>query len=205
VGHDESASALAGHSDPQLVDEFEAISSRFKKDEQRQLGQGEEEEEEPKEEEAEEGFKPIPDSPSRIKLAETSSPLSFLFGGVGDGRHLFASLLDIADQLRALPESRQQQQGSIHFTLLDIKAAVIARNLVVLALLERLSTFDPATRHENEDAIMVSPIILSCLCQTLTRVRLVVCARAWRGFVMLTSFVFRCRWPRRCSTRTWRS
>jgi Domain of unknown function (DUF4470) len=50
---------------------------------------------------------------------------SFIFGGIGDARHLFASLEDLLESCDAPNVKR------FHFTMVDIKAVVIARNLVM--------------------------------------------------------------------------
>ncbi|KAJ7121738.1 hypothetical protein C8R43DRAFT_74135 [Mycena crocata] len=53
--------------------------------------------------------------------------LSFLYGGVGDARHVFSTFLDIWYQSTDLIP--------MHFTLLDIQPAVLTRDLIFLLLL----------------------------------------------------------------------
>ena len=69
---------------------------------------------------------------NREMMAESSEPLSFFFGGIGDARHLFATIIT----LRALERDTQQlSQRQYHFTINDLKAGVLARDLVILRLL----------------------------------------------------------------------
>lgn len=59
--------------------------------------------------------------------------LAFLFGGVGDGRHAMATLIDAHNQYRSLsPE--QQQRFRMHLTLNDISGQLLAKDALVLAL-----------------------------------------------------------------------
>ena len=69
-------------------------------------------------------------------MTESSEPLSFFFGGIGDARHLFATLIT----LRALEQDTQQlAQRQYHFTINDLKAGALARDLVILSLLSDLT------------------------------------------------------------------
>ena len=69
-------------------------------------------------------------------MTESSEPLSFFFGGIGDARHLFATLIT----LRALERDTQQlAQRQYHFTINDLKAGALARDLVILSLLSDLT------------------------------------------------------------------
>lgn len=51
---------------------------------------------------------------------EELSSLSFLFGGVGDGRHAFATLFDANHQYQSLSETKQDK-FRLHMTLNDIR------------------------------------------------------------------------------------
>lgn len=72
-----------------------------------------------------------------IRLADLTdkeiSSLAFLFGGVGDGRHVMATLLDAHHQYRSLPPS-QQEKFRLHMTLNDISGQLLAKDVLVLAL-----------------------------------------------------------------------
>lgn len=69
-------------------------------------------------------------------MAESSEPMSFFFGGIGDARHLFATIIS----LRALErDTRQLEPRQYHFTINDLKAGALARGLVILSLLSDLA------------------------------------------------------------------
>ncbi|KAI0318122.1 hypothetical protein OF83DRAFT_1117752 [Amylostereum chailletii] len=63
--------------------------------------------------------------------------LAFLFGGVGDARHVYASLIGLHHAHARLSSARRNALHA-HFTLLDIHPTMLLRDLVVLMLLERL-------------------------------------------------------------------
>ncbi|OCL14552.1 hypothetical protein AOQ84DRAFT_308742 [Glonium stellatum] len=73
-----------------------------------------------------------------IYMSGPKETLSFLFGGIGDARHLYATLTSIAEaeyslSIDELPRRRW------HFTCVELKARSLARLLIVLLLLHRLS------------------------------------------------------------------
>ncbi|KAJ7441601.1 hypothetical protein B0H11DRAFT_2204687 [Mycena galericulata] len=59
--------------------------------------------------------------------SENQRELTFLFGGVGDARHVFSTFIDICAQ-------RPGPHVSVHFTLLDIQPAALARDLIMLLI-----------------------------------------------------------------------
>lgn len=66
---------------------------------------------------------------------DPSEPLSFLFAGIGDARHMYNTWISI----RAFEkEDQAADQRRYHFTINDIKAGALSRNLIVLELLARL-------------------------------------------------------------------
>lgn len=70
------------------------------------------------------------------KLAETSnhnSSLSFLCCGIGDARHLWATLNGISLHMRKGGDALKE----LHFTLVDLKPASLARILIMLRLLSQ--------------------------------------------------------------------
>ncbi|KAF9653241.1 hypothetical protein BDM02DRAFT_3125707 [Thelephora ganbajun] len=78
------------------------------------------------------------------------SNINFLFGGVGDGRHLLGTLIGLKSVHRSLSE-RQKTVARFHLTALDIHPASIARDLVFMLLLNELAdgqTIAPETRGE---------------------------------------------------------
>ncbi|CAJ2499920.1 Uu.00g027730.m01.CDS01 [Anthostomella pinea] len=60
----------------------------------------------------------------------TSQELSWMFAGVGDARNFYRTLIAIPNG-----EDRTGRKRRYHFTLLDLKPTVFARNLVILELL----------------------------------------------------------------------
>jgi hypothetical protein len=77
-----------------------------------------------------------PDSLWDSMLSESGrKKISLLFGGMGDCRNVFSTLTHILnDQVKGKLKAR-----SFHFALVDIKPAVIARDLVLFLLLDDLS------------------------------------------------------------------
>ncbi|KAF8968697.1 hypothetical protein BDZ97DRAFT_324231 [Flammula alnicola] len=64
------------------------------------------------------------------------SRLSYLFGGSGDARHVFGTLIDIVHKLH---DASGFESTRVHLTLIDIHPATLARNLVIFALIHRIS------------------------------------------------------------------
>ncbi|KAJ7607618.1 hypothetical protein DFH06DRAFT_1111847 [Mycena polygramma] len=65
--------------------------------------------------------------------------LAFLFGGVGDARHVFGTLIDLHETSRRMNQNRRSALR-VHITLLDIKEHALARDLVVMVLLSKIMT-----------------------------------------------------------------
>ncbi|KAF8876824.1 hypothetical protein BD779DRAFT_1695306 [Infundibulicybe gibba] len=63
--------------------------------------------------------------------------LSFLLGGVGDARHVYSSLIGAERAYLRLPHSKRDS-FRLHFNLLDIHPAPLARDLCVMLLLDQL-------------------------------------------------------------------
>lgn len=83
-----------------------------------------------------------------------SSPrqrLSFLFGGIGDARNLFQSIIDIAAHEGKYKTKKSRKE--YYFTIVDIKSAAIARNLVVLMLLD--TSLADGAPHEKSRKILL--------------------------------------------------
>ncbi|KAH8594225.1 hypothetical protein B0O99DRAFT_181427 [Bisporella sp. PMI_857] len=76
---------------------------------------------------------------------------SFLFAGIGDGRNLFATLGYI--NLMAVSESSLLSK-KFHFTLLDIKPAVFARDLLMFRLL--LDAAEESSTKSSETLVTLS-------------------------------------------------
>lgn len=69
-------------------------------------------------------------------LDKKNSPVSLFFGGIGDARNLYATLIDI---VRLERSSHSRKTRTYHATINDIKANALVRDLVVFYLLDDLS------------------------------------------------------------------
>ena len=67
-----------------------------------------------------------------------------MFCGVGDARHFYATLARIHDHTKSRPQLASKKY---HFTLLDLKPSMLARDLIIFSMLDdisRLSKDSPA-------------------------------------------------------------
>ncbi|KAI0315921.1 hypothetical protein OF83DRAFT_1129611 [Amylostereum chailletii] len=80
--------------------------------------------------------------------------LSFLFGGVGDARHVYGSIIGLYRAHNRAPSARRAQIKA-HITLLDIHPTMVARDLVVFMLMDLLvqGNESPASEIEIKGAI----------------------------------------------------
>ncbi|KAH9848533.1 hypothetical protein C2E23DRAFT_785783 [Lenzites betulinus] len=84
------------------------------------------------------------------------SHLSFLFGGVGDGRHALATIAGLFQSYKTLSKKRKSLFNT-HLTLLDIHPTAITRDLCMLMLLHQLTTAtDAVERAEIKATLMYS-------------------------------------------------
>jgi hypothetical protein len=79
--------------------------------------------------------------------------LSFLFGGIGDARNLFQTIIEVAAHER--DSKRKETYKDYHFTIVDIKSVTIARNLVILMLLDELSKLVHDTARAKSSKILL--------------------------------------------------
>ncbi|KDR74925.1 hypothetical protein GALMADRAFT_269119 [Galerina marginata CBS 339.88] len=79
----------------------------------------------------------LPENTHLLKLRDLTDKelgnLSFLFGGSGDARHIFGTLLHISQEARELP--KRQAQLKVHMLLVDIHPAALARVVLIFELL----------------------------------------------------------------------
>ncbi|KAJ6457420.1 hypothetical protein C8R47DRAFT_1203442 [Mycena vitilis] len=82
---------------------------------------------------------PACETPLKIQSMpdEDLSRLSFIFGGVGDARNVYSTLVGLHRAHKKLDE-RRQGVFRVHITLLDIHPTALARDLCVLLLLNQL-------------------------------------------------------------------
>jgi Domain of unknown function (DUF4470) len=91
------------------------------------------------------------DAPLRIHPnSPNQDHFSFLFGGIGDARHLFTSLQDLLESCES-PNSKR-----FHFTMVDIKAVVIARDLVMFYIFKHCGRFTKEQMKIDMEAIEVN-------------------------------------------------
>ncbi|KAF8970597.1 hypothetical protein BDZ97DRAFT_1914492 [Flammula alnicola] len=63
---------------------------------------------------------------------------TFLFGGSGDGRHVFGTFMHLADMANETGMVEQLDLITVHMTLMDVHPASLARIIIVLALLRQI-------------------------------------------------------------------
>ncbi|KAH8665117.1 hypothetical protein BGZ60DRAFT_516386 [Tricladium varicosporioides] len=76
-----------------------------------------------------------------------SESVAFFFGGVGDGRTVLQTFIDIAN----LEQIGKVKERTYHFSVNDISKSAIARNLVLWMMLDELSDLEEG----GEDAVML--------------------------------------------------
>jgi len=102
----------------------------------------------------------------------TQDAISIFFAGIGDARHFYATIADIARHER---NSKKVPKRKYHFTVLDLKAPAIARDLIILDLLIKLSKIQDKTLPEWTDTltaiyfIFATPIVPGHVYETLQR------------------------------------
>eukprot|EP00026_Physarum_polycephalum_P001861 Phypoly_transcript_01864.p1 GENE.Phypoly_transcript_01864~~Phypoly_transcript_01864.p1 ORF type:complete len:813 (+),score=122.50 Phypoly_transcript_01864:95-2533(+) len=102
-------------------------------------------------------------APGRIRLnPPTYHQFSFLYGGVGDGRNVMASLHEIGSSFK----SQTRAVTRFHFTLVDVKAAAMARTLVLFYLLKHLATIPPKRQSHDLNAIELIAVMQYMLLST---------------------------------------
>lgn len=83
-------------------------------------------------------------SPARL------SELAFLFGGVGDARHVFGTLIGLSQTFCKLSKTKQAKVHA-HFTLLDIHLTILTKDLCLFMLVHDLmNTTDPPPKQRLE-------------------------------------------------------
>jgi len=107
------------------------------------------------------------------KQLEGAQAWSFLFGGIGDARHLFATMMVIG-----LTEATSASGRRYHFSLNDITSEVLARDLIFFLLLDRLSHLHTPNKEQARllhtlyyvyIAQVLPPEAYNCLQETIDR------------------------------------
>lgn len=74
---------------------------------------------------------------SKALASASSESCSFLFGGIGDARHFYATLIHIADfEQTSEPDSTRKY----HFAINDIMAPTLAKDIIIFYMLQELKT-----------------------------------------------------------------
>jgi Domain of unknown function (DUF4470) len=90
------------------------------------------------------------------KSTSIEDQLSFLYCGSGDARNFFATLADI-------PFTAKGSHGkSLHFTILDLKPAALARTVIILDMLQRYGFMKLLKTPGCDDALVVIAYLYSC-------------------------------------------
>ncbi|KAI9645883.1 hypothetical protein NHQ30_005319 [Ciborinia camelliae] len=74
------------------------------------------------------------------------SSVSFLFGGIGDARHLIRTIIGIAE----LEKKYQLKQKQYHLTMIDVNKYALTRDLIMFMLLEELSGLEANSEKAEE-------------------------------------------------------
>lgn len=83
----------------------------------------------------------VPDMENKNEVSSKQEAL--LFGGIGDARHLLTTLMVVTLEASMKPGTEGK---TFHFTIVDIKAAAIARDLIVLEMLDDMTLPKAADR-----------------------------------------------------------
>ncbi|TID14034.1 hypothetical protein E2P81_ATG07103 [Venturia nashicola] len=83
-------------------------------------------------------------------LHQQSSITNVLFAGIGDARHFYTTLAAVASHERKRPSPKNKRY---HFTLVDLKASALARDLILFWLLDELSNADGQAERDTAVAI----------------------------------------------------
>lgn len=89
----------------------------------------------------------------------TRPDISILFAGFGDGRNLFSALITIACMDG---ESRLSSLSKLHFTVLDLKVAALARLLIFFNMMERVDPAVPDDVSGAKDEYLAMAYLFGC-------------------------------------------
>lgn len=94
------------------------------------------------------------------KIIKAGGDVAFLYCGSGDGRHAFASILDVFS-LSGPPWTGSKSTGKIHITMLDINAAALARVLVLFDMMFLYFSMRAQKMPRIEDALACMAYVFS--------------------------------------------
>ncbi|KAL8964200.1 MAG: hypothetical protein Q9183_004624, partial [Haloplaca sp. 2 TL-2023] len=112
-----------------------------------------------------------------------NDPISFFFGGIGDARNLYATLIDIS---RFEGMDKGPSKRKYHMTVNDLKASMLARNLVMFYLLDDLSNMTLSGSQQEIEHLtvifyvyigaIVPPFVAQKLRETIKRAANALCS-----------------------------
>ena len=92
---------------------------------------------------------------------EDLANLAVLFGGVGDARHVFVTLVDAFRQWESLAGDKSKQ-FHLHLTLNDINPTVLARDILMLEALQRLGNvvdWNDCSNPQKKEAFQLATML----------------------------------------------
>ncbi|KAK7741805.1 hypothetical protein SLS53_004869 [Cytospora paraplurivora] len=92
-------------------------------------------------------------------LPASQKDLTFLFCGSGDARHIFMTLFEF---FKVPLVTRTDRFKNIHFTILDLKPAALARTIIIFDMLSRYSIMKYLKAEGHEDALKVASYVYTC-------------------------------------------
>lgn len=102
---------------------------------------------------------PIIDKAELQDIPASQGDLAFLFCGSGDARNIFSTLFNL---FQVSLVSKTNRFNKIHFTLVDLKPAALARMVIIINLLSRYSNMKFLKTEGHEDALIVASYLYCC-------------------------------------------
>jgi hypothetical protein len=94
------------------------------------------------------------------KIAQSAhKEMALMFAGIGDARHLHYTLM----QIQASYDKGRGTDKTFHFTLVDCKPAVIARDMVIMLLIHDLSEILKTRGKESKRTALVACLYFTYL------------------------------------------
>lgn len=103
------------------------------------------------------------DDSTRLDLIHMSpdelANINFFFGGSGDCRHIYTTLIDLHKQCLQLP-LKKQNQVKCSFVINDLKPHPMAKMLIMLSALRKLSEFDYEAIGKEVEATKAAAVLM---------------------------------------------
>eukprot|EP01113_Clastostelium_recurvatum_P030106 TRINITY_DN3648_c0_g3_i2.p1 TRINITY_DN3648_c0_g3~~TRINITY_DN3648_c0_g3_i2.p1 ORF type:complete len:1023 (+),score=197.58 TRINITY_DN3648_c0_g3_i2:481-3549(+) len=98
------------------------------------------------------------DSPLRLHISRNDD-ISLLFAGIGDARHLFATIIDLAQQMKQTP-SPSSSSWKVHCTMIDLVPAIFARDLLLFHIIDKLGVALDHHAQGSLEVVMIVSVLL---------------------------------------------